>query len=57
MTEDWIKVVERNKLKFVLCPEDIEWRGGNADLDNGVISNHNLSFETEKNLFIAGEED
>ena len=58
MTEDWIKVVERNKLKFVLCPEDIEWRGGNADL--GQWSNLQttvLSFETEKNLFIAGDED
>ena len=58
MTEDWVKVVKRNKLKFVLSPDDIKWRGGNADY--GQWSNLQttiMSFETEKNLFIAGEED
>ena len=58
MTEDWVKVVKRNKLKFVLSPDDIKWRGGNAYL--GQWSNLQttiMSFETEKDLFIAGEEE
>ena len=59
MTEDWVKVVKRNKLKFVLSPKDIEWRGG--DSYEGTHWSHFqttvLSFETEKDLFIAGEEE
>ena len=57
MTEDWVKVIERNKLKFVLSPNDIEWRGGDS-YEGTLWSNLQttvLSFETEKDLFISGE--
>ena len=57
LTQDWITVIERNKLKFMLCPEDIEWRGGTAEF--GEWKNWQttvLKFETEKDLFLPEEE-
>ena len=56
-TEDWVKVVERNKLKFVLSPEDIEWRGGEAEFgEHKSFQTTVLSFETEKDLFLPEED-
>ena len=56
-TDEWIKVVERNKRKFVLSPADMEWRGYENELGTwSHLKTAILSFETEKDLFLTKEE-
>ena len=57
-TEDWVKVVERNKLKFMLSPEDMKWRGyeGAEVGEWKPFQTTVLSFETEKDLFLPKED-